>query len=912
MYVQVALNVPLRQVYTWSVPERLRHGIERGRRVLVPFRSDVLPGVILEVSDTLPEHATGKRMRAIVDVLDATRFVPEPQLELCTWIARYYHAPVGECVHLAVPGSLTPRRGRATWTLTQSGEASRAPSAPALAPTTHAPTPTPDPLPKDATLTAIHGQGLRIDDPRTTAGDDGGQRNPAAIHDQGLRIDDRRTTAGDDGSQRIPAAIHDQGLRIDDRLHLVGGQTGEAGGGASGSAHPICAALAEHGAMTTDELRKLVPDLTLMMLDELEQLGMIRVAEPDGASGGPKTDLLLCRTDATPDHRPGERQRLIIDFLEQHGESSWDELRELYGLQRGQVRALERAGWLTTREVPVWRDPFRGQRVEPRAEDPALTDEQAAAVGEILRAHGTPAQRPWLLHGVTGSGKTEVYVRLIRHVRALGRRALILLPEIALTPQFTGVMRAALGEEIAVMHSGLTPAERRDQWLQIRRGSIGVVIGARSALFAPIDDLGLIVVDEEHDPSFKQNEGVRYHARDAAVMLAAATGATVVLGSATPSLESLNNARRGRYGLARLARRVQGRPMPTIELVDLRDQPPARGDREQPDTPISVLLEQAVRQTVDAGEQVILFLNRRGYAPAMACGDCGESLQCTACEVSLTYHHRGRVMRCHYCGFSAPVPRTCPTCGSDELTSTGAGTERIEEHVVQTFADLRVGRLDRDSARGQGLQQTLQAFRRHELDVLVGTQMVTKGHDFPNVTLVGVLDGDQSLRFPDFRGGERTYQLLTQVAGRAGRGDRPGHVIIQTWKPEHHVLRAVRDGDFDGFAEAELRLRSRQGYPPFGFAALVRLNSADQVALTQAGAQLRELLTRPTSPRVHVLGPTDAPIPRVRERYRTQILLRSSERTPLHQAAALVTAFAESLRATDVRVSTDIDAQSML
>ena len=911
MYVQVALNVPLRQVYTWSVPERLRHGIERGRRVLVPFRSDVLPGVILEVSDTLPEHATGKRMRAIVDVLDATRFVPEPQLELCTWIARYYHAPVGECVHLAVPGSLTPRRGRATWTLTQSGEASRAPSAPALAPTTHAPTPTPDPLPKDATLTAIHGQGLRIDDPRTTAGDDGGQRIPAAIHDQGLRIDDRRTTAGD-GEHATLTAIHDQGLRIDDRLHLVGGQTGEAGGGASGSAHPICAALAEHGAMTTDELRKLVPDLTLMMLDELEQLGMIRVAEPDGASGGPKTDLLLCRTDATPDHRPGERQRLIIDFLEQHGESSWDELRELYGLQRGQVRALERAGWLTTREVPVWRDPFRGQRVEPRAEDPALTDEQAAAVGEILRAHGTPAQRPWLLHGVTGSGKTEVYVRLIRHVRALGRRALILLPEIALTPQFTGVMRAALGEEIAVMHSGLTPAERRDQWLQIRRGSIGVVIGARSALFAPIDDLGLIVVDEEHDPSFKQNEGVRYHARDAAVMLAAATGATVVLGSATPSLESLNNARRGRYGLARLARRVQGRPMPTIELVDLRDQPPARGDREQPDTPISVLLEQAVRQTVDAGEQVILFLNRRGYAPAMACGDCGESLQCTACEVSLTYHHRGRVMRCHYCGFSAPVPRTCPTCGSDELTSTGAGTERIEEHVVQTFADLRVGRLDRDSARGQGLQQTLQAFRRHELDVLVGTQMVTKGHDFPNVTLVGVLDGDQSLRFPDFRGGERTYQLLTQVAGRAGRGDRPGHVIIQTWKPEHHVLRAVRDGDFDGFAEAELRLRSRQGYPPFGFAALVRLNSADQVALTQAGAQLRELLTRPTSPRVHVLGPTDAPIPRVRERYRTQILLRSSERTPLHQAAALVTAFAESLRATDVRVSTDIDAQSML
>ena len=605
----------------------------------------------------------------------------------------------------------------------------------------------------------------------------------------------------------------------------------------------------------------------------------------------------------------GAAQERVVRHLEDHGEATDAELRREYRTPRSVLRALVGRGVIEITTEEVTRDPFESKAV-PREEDPPLSDEQAAA----LKAISEEEPRTWLLHGVTGSGKTEIYVRLARETIAAGKRALILLPEIALTPQFVDVFRACVDRPTAVLHSGLTPGQKYDQWRRIRRGEVDVVIGARSALFAPLDDIGLIVVDEEHDPSFKQHEGVLYHARDAAVLLAHRLKARCVLGSATPSLESLHNATRGRYGLARLRRRVLDRPIPQMHVVDLAYH---SGPSDDPLSEfISPQLASRVRTAARHGEQTILFLNRRGFAPTVRCLTCRTVISCPDCDISLTFHLRRSELHCHYCDHRIRLPERCPSCDSSEIDKEGAGTEQIAHVIAEGFSDLRVGRLDRDTSRGRGLQRVLNAFRRGELDVLVGTQMVTKGHDFPKVTVVGIVDGDQSLRFPDFRSGERTFQLLTQVAGRAGRAELPGEVILQTHRPEHFVIQAVRDGDYDAFAEMELNFRNRLLYPPYSHLFALRVSAPEYGDAIMTAREIVSYVDAHGDASLRISGPTDSPIARVRRRFRVQAMVRGESRKHVRRAAQLAVHRARSLEKTiaakKVRWSVDVDAIQLL
>jgi primosomal protein N' (replication factor Y) len=628
-----------------------------------------------------------------------------------------------------------------------------------------------------------------------------------------------------------------------------------------------------------------------------------------------KTTDEFSRTAAERPARLGPAQVRILDYLEAWGPTLWDELKENAEAGRGSVKSLVDRGLVEAKSIRLFRNPLDAVASVPRGDDPTLSEAQQAAVsGGMVSLHAA-RPRPILLHGVTGSGKTEVYIRLARIALAQGRRVLVLLPEIALTPQFVGVFRSVFGDDVAVQHSGMNAGQRYDQWQRIRAGSVSIIIGARSALFAPVGELGLVIVDEEHDPSFKQDTGVPYNARDLAVVLAHTTKATLVLGSATPSLESWVNVERERYSLLSLPDRVAGRPQPRIELLDMRDNPPS--DDDPASHLISPRLQKEVRDNALQGEQTILFLNRRGFAPVVSCRNCQEKLSCSDCNVTLTYHQRGDRLKCHWCGFGMRKPTACPTCGSDELQTDGAGTEQLEDLVAGAFEGLRVLRLDADTSRTRGLHSVLDRFRAGDADVLVGTQMVTKGHDFPAVTLVGVVNADQSLRFPDFRSGERTFQLLTQVAGRAGRAERPGRVLIQTWDPDHFVLQAVLRGDLEGWKQVETNYRERNVYPPYGSMALLRCSGVDYQPTLHWAQRLVDTCRRTVGDReLRWVGPVDAPLTRLRGRFRIHTLVRGPDRTTVqravHALVALIREWNGDLRKAKVRADVDVDPQALL
>jgi len=577
----------------------------------------------------------------------------------------------------------------------------------------------------------------------------------------------------------------------------------------------------------------------------------------------------------------------------------------LTATERTHLRALSMAGLARVehRAVPAAHAPAPPTIAPPVF---SLNVAQAAAVAALRAALGG-GFASFLLHGVTGSGKTEVYLQVIAAARAAGQGALVLVPEIALTPQLASRFRARFGEDVAVLHSGLPPRERLAAWRRLRAGEVGIALGARSAVFAPVRALGVVVVDEEHDPSFKQEEGVRYHGRDLAVVRAQHSGALAILGSATPSLESAHNVARGRFVRLSLPERATPRPLPEVTIVDLRRHPPG------PDGLLSAPLSEALGATLAAGEQSILFLNRRGFSTVMLCRACGQVVRCQNCVVSMTYHRgRGRLC-CHYCGGTTPVPVHCPSCNSPRIERLGTGTERVEAIVRERFPDARVARLDRDTA-GSGAVRDLDAILRRmqarEIDLLVGTQMVTKGHDFPGVTLVGVLQPDQGMDLPDFRATERTFQLLEQVSGRAGRGDRPGRVIIQTYRPEHAAITAVVSHDYDGFVRNELDERRLTGYPPFTRMIALRLDARDP-AQAKAGATAAAAAAGSAGgAAVRVRGPAEAPLGRLRGRARWQVWLSSQERAPLAAAARAAARTAKT--GTDLRLSVDVDPQSVL
>lgn len=604
------------------------------------------------------------------------------------------------------------------------------------------------------------------------------------------------------------------------------------------------------------------------------------------------------------------RQTRFLAYTRDKGVVFLKELRSKLGLTASSLRRLVRDGFVAEEWMEESRGPLACDGFQ-QAPPSVLTSHQDAAVEAVQEALEGESFAAFLLHGVTGSGKTEVYIRAAARAVEQGRGVLVLVPEISLTPQLLGRFCSRFGEKVALLHSALGPAERYHQWRRILKGEAPLIIGARSAIFAPLVKLGLIVVDEEHDSSFKQEDRLRYNARDLALVRARMEGAVVILGSATPSMESMANIYRGKIRRLALPRRIADRPLPPITVVDMRDELVPSGEPRM----FSSLLREAVDKTLTEGNQAMLFLNRRGFAHFLLCLDCGHPLQCPNCSITLTYHKGPAALRCHYCGHGIPIPQFCPQCASIRLRSIGAGTQKVVEEISRLFPKGRVARMDRDTTRGRGSHgRILELLALGKVDILVGTQMIAKGHDFPGVTLVGVLLADLSLNFPDFRAAERTFQILTQVSGRAGRGDRPGQVIIQTYNPEHYSIMAARDHDIDGFYQQEFLQREGLKYPPAGHLILLRLAGNDPGRVEAAAICAGRLAAKLASPgKVQILGPAPAPLARLKGKYRWNLLLKSPGREPLRSLARqLMASLPRGAPLSGISLAVDVDPQNFM
>ena len=567
------------------------------------------------------------------------------------------------------------------------------------------------------------------------------------------------------------------------------------------------------------------------------------------------------------------KQREILQFFLQHHDAiRLSDLLTKLGTTRSTVKICVEQEWLHWEERIELRDPYRDQSFRPSKPFP-LTNEQQQAFQSILASIQQEQHKTVLLHGVTGSGKTEIYLQAIDQVLQKGKEAIVLVPEISLTPQMVRRFKERLGSKVAVLHSGLSNGERFDEWQRIRKGESPVVIGARSAIFAPLCQIGLIIIDEEHESSYKQEENPKYHARTIAKWRAEKHQAVLILGSATPAVETYCLARAGRYQWLPLRERVNQLPYPTIQVVDMRKEMQA-GNRSI----FSQTLSNQLQQCVKRGEQAVLFLNRRGFSTFVMCRECGEALQCPACDISLTYHHSNGMLRCHYCGYGEPLPAKCPFCESLHIRHFGIGTQRVEEEINRHFPDFRVIRMDVDTTKRKGAHQRLLAkFAAGEADVLLGTQMIAKGLDFPKVTLVGVITADTVLHLPDFRAAERTFQLLTQVSGRAGRHDQPGNVVIQTYHSDHYSIQLAANYKIASFYRQELILRKKHRYPPFCGLFHLMLTHPDRDQLFQLGQTIASQLRSSLPEKCQLLGPVPAMIPRINNRFRLQIMIKYNE-----------------------------------
>jgi primosomal protein N' (replication factor Y) (superfamily II helicase) len=649
---------------------------------------------------------------------------------------------------------------------------------------------------------------------------------------------------------------------------------------------------------------------------------VLEAALPPGIRSGGKTRTSRILSAAAPPaelraaaekagRRSPTRSKLLLLLAESPGPHRLQDLPRLLNAGAASIRSAARAAAearllaLADAEAEA-RDPFLEDL--PRDDRGALelSGEQAAAVSAIAAALRAGGFAPFLLHGVTGSGKTEVYIRALREAVEAGKGGLVLVPEIALTPQTVSRFRAAFpGERVAVLHSMLSERDRAVMWREIQDGTARVAIGARSAVFAPFPRLGVIIVDEEHEPSYKQESSPRYHARDVAVVRARLLGIPVVLGSATPSLESFSNAREGKYRLLSLPRRVTPHDLPVVTVVELGPEfyrPDGSGLISDP-------LDRMIRARLAAREQVLLFLNRRGFATFIHCLRCGFVKKCSECDVALTFHRQKGTALCHLCNRAEAVPEGCPECGAPGIRRSGAGTERILADLARRYPEARTARLDSDVAGGHhAMRSILDRFAGGAIDILVGTQMVAKGLDFPGVSLVGIICADTGLHFPDFRAAERTFQLVTQVAGRAGRGDRLGRVVVQTFSPRHYALKLAVAGDFEAFFETELIHRKALGYPPAGRVAKVVAHGPDQALVREAAAAAGEALRGAGVAGVTVLGPAEAPIARIQGRWRFQLLLKSRSAQALKTALAALPA----RRPRGVEMTVDVDPQALL
>ena len=662
----------------------------------------------------------------------------------------------------------------------------------------------------------------------------------------------------------------------------------------------------EHRSLSASYLKKKFP-LADRALKALEKRGFIvieRTQTERDPLRAPSASLSIAALEGVMlDSKLPKAERELLAFLELHpGVHNLAEVETQVKNASTAARALGRRKLIqVTEKAP-------SARFESAYTAHELNPTQRAAF-EAIRAGLTASTfQTFLLHGVTGSGKTEVYLKAIDAALALGKSALLMVPEIALTPAMAGQFFARFGDRVAILHSAFSDSERTGQWRKIRSGSGLVVVGTRSCVFAPVQNLGLIVVDEEHDQSYKQEENPRYHGRDVAMVRAQHAGACVVLGSATPSMESRYNAQLGKYQLLELPARVAARPLPRVDLIDMRQE---FLETRKHATFSRAMLEQ-LQTRLESGEQAIVLLNRRGFSSAVACRACGERVQCVNCAVTLTWHRRDRRLLCHYCNYAEKVPENCPKCESEHIHFLGMGSEKVEEELHQQFPTARVARLDRDTVGGKHHYETiLQGFREKDFDILVGTQMIAKGHDIPNVTLVGVVSADTGLGLPDFRAAERTFQLITQVAGRAGRGTLPGVVLVQTVNPEHYAVRLAAAQDYGTFYEKELQFRRSMHYPPFTAMANLLVRSEKQEdALRMAGEMEQHL--GPAPEKIRIMGPAAAPVPRLKSEYRYQFLIKSGSRKLLNELLRRAQEFSREQKWGATALVIDVDPITLL
>ena len=839
-YCDVSLPVPIDQTFTYSLPETLRHRVQIGCRVLVPFGTRKLTGVILRIHDDPPAASA----REALKLLDEEPALDAELLKLGRWISTYYCAPLGETLRAMTPLSGDVRHGK-IYSLTQSG--------------------------RDA------ARQLHLAD----TGDD-----PAS---EILRMLDGRALSASYLARKIEKAS--SLLRSLEKKGFIDSEDTAA------ERDPLRASAAR---LRIEFVARSIPALTSPYENTplADAQGSACADTEPRASARGVGKAAPVKAGAIP-----KAERELLSYLELHpGTHNLAELEPAIAKASTAARSLARRSLvkLTLEAVhsPTAIDPI------PRV----LNPHQQEASERIRTAIDAKEFQTFLLEGVTGSGKTEVYLRAIDTALALGRSALMLVPEIGLTPAVAGQFYHRFGERVAILHSAFHDSERAQEWRRIRSGQALVVVATRSGVFAPVRNLGLVIVDEEHDQSYKQQETPRYHGRDVAIVRARDAGAVVVLGSATPSLESRYNADRGKYQHLLLPERIEKRPMPKVELIDMREE--FLETRKQ--GTFSRALIDAVTARLENREQAMLLLNRRGFSSFAACRACGERVECQNCSVTMTYHRRDRRMLCHLCNWSAKVPDRCPKCDSDYMQFIGLGSERLEDELHTAFPRARIARLDRDTVGGKrDYENILAAFRAGDYDVLVGTQMIAKGHDIPNVTLVGVVNADIGLGLPDFRAAERTFQFLTQAAGRAGRGETLGIVLIQTINPDHYAIRCAAAQNYEAFYAKEIEFRRMMSYPPYTALANVIVRGAREDEALERSTALARLL-QPPAEGLKVVGPAAASIVRVKNEYRYQMLLKSASRKVLNEAIVTLQRFAAAEKWNPANLAIDVDPVTLL
>ena len=817
VYAQVVFNLPLKEAFTYGIPEHLQGQAQAGTRVLAPFGPRKITGYVVGLTD----HCEGDfETKFIEDLPDGAPVISEELLRLTRWVADYYNAGWGEVIKAALPGGIDEDHHEIFF-LTDKGEAALQEQA----------------LPKNA---------LRI-----------------------LLVLQSKTSLNKKQIQKI--------------------------------------------------LRKQFSAYALtQLIRENHVSSQVKIKQKSVAY---TNDKKACLT--IDNHTPGElekllkrspKQRELFKLLTEH-EMLVSTLARQFPGYSAPLRELKRKGLAKTFSVKQERA-SGGLEADPEWNPEApqvFTEEQQTVFKQLARSIAANEFKTFLLHGVTGSGKTEVYMRAIQQALNEGKTAIMLVPEISLTPQTVNRFQRRFGSKVAVLHSGLTNIERYLEWKKIREEQVSIVVGARSAVFAPFKHLGVLIIDEEHDTSYKQDSVPRYHARETAIERAQSCGAVVILGSATPSLESRQKTTTGEYEYLTLEERIGDRLLPVIRIVDMRKE----RDEAKNYSIFSIPLKQAMMDRLEQKEQVFLFLNRRGTANYVVCRKCGFVFECLRCSVSLTFHGNSKTLRCHYCDFSAPMPGKCTECSGEIIRFSGFGTQKLEEETQALFPKARIKRMDRDTMKTRAsFENIYNEMRSGDIDILIGTQMITKGHHFPNVTLVGVVYADLSLHIPDFRSSERTFQLLTQVAGRAGRGKVPGSVIIQAHNPEHYVFDYVPQHDYNGFFEKELSLREKLNYPPFTQLVALEIESDTEPEGEAAVHLLKQFLSEPVreSSGIELLGPSRAALYRINNRYRWHLILRSRETAPLQSLVTLCLANRQLRKLTTrkIKITVDVDPMNLL